>query len=99
MSGEPWSGDARALLAALGGSANVRSVAPAASRLRIGIDGWLYLAMGDNGVNVPRPEGDRLVHFSFGDRPPIGTPHQRRENLSGAFFFQLWVLSGRAADK
>src|SRR5437899_4168607 len=26
-----------------------------------GHDGWLYLAMGDNGVNVPRPEGDRLV--------------------------------------
>jgi putative membrane-bound dehydrogenase-like protein len=26
-----------------------------------GHDGWLYLAMGDNGVNVVRPEGDRLV--------------------------------------
>jgi putative membrane-bound dehydrogenase-like protein len=26
-----------------------------------GHDGWLYLAMGDNGVNVTRPEGDRLV--------------------------------------
>ncbi len=27
----------------------------------VGHDGWLYLAVGDNGVNVPRPEGDRLV--------------------------------------
>src|SRR5262245_39363694 len=26
-----------------------------------GHDGWLYLALGDNGVDVPRPEGDRLV--------------------------------------
>src|SRR5262249_13922642 len=24
-------------------------------------DGWLYLALGDNGCNVPRPEGDRLL--------------------------------------
>jgi putative membrane-bound dehydrogenase-like protein len=27
----------------------------------IGHDGWLYLAVGDNGVDVARPEGDRLV--------------------------------------
>src|SRR5262249_2888581 len=27
----------------------------------MGHDGWLYLAMGDNGVDVVRPEGDRLV--------------------------------------
>src|SRR5262249_33007732 len=27
----------------------------------VGHDGWLYLAMGDNGLNVLRPEGDRLV--------------------------------------
>jgi hypothetical protein len=26
-----------------------------------GYDGWLYLALGDHGCNVPRPEGDRLV--------------------------------------
>jgi putative membrane-bound dehydrogenase-like protein len=26
-----------------------------------GHDGWLYLALGDNGIEVPRPEGDRLV--------------------------------------
>ncbi len=26
-----------------------------------GHDGWLYLALGDNGVDVRRPEGDRLV--------------------------------------
>jgi putative membrane-bound dehydrogenase-like protein len=27
----------------------------------VGHDGWLYLAMGDNGTDVTRPEGDRLV--------------------------------------
>jgi putative membrane-bound dehydrogenase-like protein len=27
----------------------------------VGHDGWLYLAMGDNGLDVLRPEGDRLV--------------------------------------
>jgi hypothetical protein len=27
-------------------------------------DGWLYLALGDNGVNGPQLEGDRLVFFS-----------------------------------
>jgi putative membrane-bound dehydrogenase-like protein len=27
----------------------------------VGHDGWLYLAVGDNGVDVARPEGDRLV--------------------------------------
>jgi putative membrane-bound dehydrogenase-like protein len=32
-----------------------------ANGLAVGYDGWLYLALGDNGVNVPRPEGDRLV--------------------------------------
>ncbi|MFP6770586.1 MAG: PVC-type heme-binding CxxCH protein [Planctomycetaceae bacterium] len=26
-----------------------------------GFDGWLYLAMGDNGTDVRRPEGDRLL--------------------------------------
>jgi putative membrane-bound dehydrogenase-like protein len=26
-----------------------------------GHDGWLYLALGDRGCDVPRPEGDRLV--------------------------------------
>jgi glucose/arabinose dehydrogenase len=26
-----------------------------------GHDGWLYLALGDNGCDVPRPEGDRLL--------------------------------------
>jgi putative membrane-bound dehydrogenase-like protein len=31
-----------------------------------GHDGWLYLALGDNGVNVPRPEGDRLSHHGGG---------------------------------
>jgi putative membrane-bound dehydrogenase-like protein len=27
-----------------------------------GHDGWLYLAMGDRGCDVKRPEGDRLLH-------------------------------------
>ncbi|MCI0462035.1 MAG: HEAT repeat domain-containing protein [Gemmataceae bacterium] len=27
----------------------------------VGHDGWLYLALGDRGCNVTRPEGDRLV--------------------------------------
>lgn len=31
-----------------------------------GHDGWLYLAMGDNGIDVPRPEGDRLLHNGGG---------------------------------
>ena len=33
-----------------------------ANGVTVGHDGWLYLAIGDNGVNVPRPEGDRLIH-------------------------------------
>jgi putative membrane-bound dehydrogenase-like protein len=32
----------------------------------VGHDGWLYLALGDNGVNVLRPEGDRLIHHGGG---------------------------------
>lgn len=32
-----------------------------ANGVAVGHDGWLYLALGDNGVDVPRPEGDRLV--------------------------------------
>lgn len=32
-----------------------------ANGVTVGHDGWLYLSMGDNGVDVLRPEGDRLV--------------------------------------
>src|SRR5436190_10400037 len=32
-----------------------------ANGVTVGHDGWLYLAMGDNGTDVKRPEGDRLV--------------------------------------
>jgi len=32
-----------------------------ANGLISGHDGWLYLALGDNGCSVPLPEGDRLV--------------------------------------
>jgi putative membrane-bound dehydrogenase-like protein len=32
-----------------------------ANSVVVGHDGWLYLAMGDNGLDVVRPEGDRLV--------------------------------------
>jgi len=31
-----------------------------------GHDGWLYLALGDNGIDVQRPEGDRLVYHGGG---------------------------------
>ncbi|MEK6257438.1 MAG: PVC-type heme-binding CxxCH protein [Planctomycetota bacterium] len=31
-----------------------------------GHDGWLYLALGDHGCEVARPEGDRLVHNGGG---------------------------------
>src|SRR5260370_4279866 len=38
----------------------------------VGHDGWLYLAIRDNGVNVPRPERDRLLYPARGilRRPP-----------------------------
>jgi len=32
----------------------------------VGHDGWLYLAIGDNGCDVVRPEGDRLVFHGGG---------------------------------
>src|SRR4051794_2212107 len=32
----------------------------------VGHDGRLYLALGDNGCDVPRPEGDRLAHHGGG---------------------------------
>jgi putative membrane-bound dehydrogenase-like protein len=32
----------------------------------VGHDGWLYLALGDNGCDVPRPDGDRLVYRGGG---------------------------------
>jgi putative membrane-bound dehydrogenase-like protein len=32
----------------------------------VGHDGWLYLAIGDNGCEVPRPEGDRLIYKGGG---------------------------------
>jgi len=37
-----------------------------ANGLVMGHDGWLYLALGDHGCNVLRPEGDRLVHEGGG---------------------------------
>jgi putative membrane-bound dehydrogenase-like protein len=43
-----------------------------------GHDGWLYLALGDHGVDVPRPEGDRLVIHGGGIlrcRPDGGDLH------------------------
>ena len=32
-----------------------------ANGVALGHDGWLYLALGDRGCDVARPEGDRLV--------------------------------------
>ena len=67
MSSETWPGDARALLAALGGGANVRSVAAAASRLRIGLEDATRLdraalgALGLRGVALPRPDCLHLI--------------------------------------
>ena len=67
MSGQTWSGDARALLAALGGGANVHSVATAASRLRIGLEDATRLdraalgALGLRGVALPRPDCVHLI--------------------------------------
>ncbi|MEX2026371.1 MAG: PVC-type heme-binding CxxCH protein, partial [Pirellulaceae bacterium] len=37
-----------------------------ANGLVMGHDGWLYLALGDHGCDVPRPEGDRLVYHGGG---------------------------------
>ncbi|HLJ12732.1 MAG TPA: hypothetical protein VKU82_16165, partial [Planctomycetaceae bacterium] len=37
-----------------------------ANGLVMGHDGWLYLALGDHGCNVMRPEGDRLVYEGGG---------------------------------
>jgi PTS system N-acetylglucosamine-specific IIC component len=65
--GDAWSGDAAAVLAALGGHGNVRSVASAASRLRIGIGDAARLdraalgALGLRGVAVPRPDCVHLI--------------------------------------
>src|SRR3954471_8311026 len=32
-----------------------------ANGVTVGHDGWLYLALGDHGADVQRPEGDRLI--------------------------------------
>jgi len=37
-----------------------------ANGLVMGYDGWLYLALGDHGCDVTRPEGDKLVLHSGG---------------------------------
>ncbi|MFN0050774.1 MAG: HEAT repeat domain-containing protein [Planctomycetales bacterium] len=37
-----------------------------ANGVTVGHDGWLYLALGDNGVDVTRPEGDQLVLHAGG---------------------------------
>jgi PTS system N-acetylglucosamine-specific IIC component len=90
MSGETWSGDARALLAALGGGANVRSVATAASRLRIGLEDATRLdraalgAVGLRGVALPRPD---CVHLIVGPSAPAAAAALRQllnDRLVGA---------------
>jgi putative membrane-bound dehydrogenase-like protein len=40
---------------------NNKTLLHCANGVAVGHDGWLYLALGDNGVNVQRPEGDRLI--------------------------------------
>lgn len=37
-----------------------------ANGVTVGYDGWLYLALGDHGSKVDRPEGDRLVYNGGG---------------------------------
>ncbi|HUE71215.1 MAG TPA: PVC-type heme-binding CxxCH protein [Pirellulaceae bacterium] len=37
-----------------------------ANGVAMGHDGWLYLALGDHGCDVPRPEGDRLNYHGGG---------------------------------
>ncbi|MDB5337868.1 MAG: putative rane-bound dehydrogenase [Planctomycetaceae bacterium] len=37
-----------------------------ANGVTVGHDGWLYLSMGDNGTDVLRPEGDRLLFQAGG---------------------------------
>jgi N-acetylglucosamine PTS system EIICBA or EIICB component len=67
VSGETWSGDAAALLAALGGRDNVREVSAAASRLRIGIGDAVRLdrtalgTLGLRGVALPHPGCVHLI--------------------------------------
>ncbi|MBV8404436.1 MAG: PTS N-acetyl-D-glucosamine transporter, partial [Gammaproteobacteria bacterium] len=69
----PWQGDATALLAALGGRDNVRSIALAASRVRGDIcdaarlDRSALALLGLRGVAVPRPH---CVHLIVGPAAP-----------------------------
>ena len=73
MSGERWRGDANAVLAALGGRSNVRSVTAAASRLRVDIEDAARLdrtalaALALRGVALPRPQ---CVHLLLGPAAP-----------------------------
>jgi PTS system N-acetylglucosamine-specific IIC component len=79
--GETWSGDAAAVLAALGGRTNVRSVASAASRLRVGIEDAARLdraalgALGLRGMAVPRPD---CVHLIVGPSAPAAAAALRQ---------------------
>jgi N-acetylglucosamine PTS system EIICBA or EIICB component len=70
---DAWRGDTTAVLAALGGRDNVRSVATAASRLRVDIqdaarlDRAALAALGLRGVALPRPD---CVHLLVGPSAP-----------------------------
>jgi PTS system N-acetylglucosamine-specific IIC component len=81
MSGEPWSGDAKALLAALGGHGNVRGVESAASRVRVGlgnatrVDRAALAALGLRGVAVPRPD---CVHLIVGPAAAVAAAALRQ---------------------
>jgi glucose/arabinose dehydrogenase len=62
LTGTGRPGDRRDLLTGLGLPPEQNPVRlHCANGVTWGHDGWLYLALGDNGVDVPRPEGDRLV--------------------------------------
>src|SRR5262249_51867536 len=60
--GEGAAGERRALLRGLGLPPEQNPPRlHCANGVTVGHDGWLYLALGDHGADVRRPEGDRLV--------------------------------------
>ena len=60
----------------------------------VGHDGWLYLALGDNGCNVLRPEGDRLIFNGGGIlRCRLDSPRRSGERGGGEGGRDLHIFS------
>src|SRR5579864_8698217 len=77
----PWGGDAAALLAALGGPNNVRSVAAAGSRLRIGIGtdaAFRPAALGQLGLRGAALAAPNCVHVIVGPQAPAAAQALQR---------------------